>query len=130
MSIRGEMGTSVMKIVTEKIALNTKGDPDLINITDKIKDILDATGLKHGQVTVFVIGSTAAIATFEYEPGLIKDISEFYEQLIPKKNLIITTIRGAMLMVLAIFARPCRDHRLLFLSIKGSFFWAPGNRWF
>jgi len=76
----------MMKIVTEKIALNTKGDPDLINITDKIEDILNATGLKHGQVTVFVVGSTAAITTFEYEPGLIKDVSEFYEKLIPRKN--------------------------------------------
>ena len=75
-----------MKIVTEKIALNTKGDPDLINITGKIEGILVATGLKRGQVTVFVIGSTAAITTFEYEPGLIKDISEFYEHLIPKKK--------------------------------------------
>ena len=75
-----------MKIITEKIVLNTKGDPDLINITGKVGEILDATGLKHGQVTVFVIGSTAAITTFEYEPGLIKDISEFYEQLIPKKK--------------------------------------------
>ena len=86
MSIRGEMGTSVMKIVTEKIALNTKGDPDLINITGKIEGILDATGLKRGQVTVFVVGSTAAITTFEYEPGLIKDVSEFYEKLIPRKK--------------------------------------------
>ena len=76
----------MMKIVTEKIALNTKGDPDLINITGKIEGILGATGLKRGQVTVFVVGSTAAITTFEYEPGLIKDISEFYEQLIPKKK--------------------------------------------
>ena len=75
-----------MKIVTEKIALNTKGDPDLINITDKIEDILDAIGLKHGQVTVFVVGSTAAITTFEYEPGLIEDIREFFERLIPRKK--------------------------------------------
>ena len=75
-----------MKIVTEKITLNTKGDPDLINITGKIGGILDATGLKRGQVTVFVVGSTAAITTFEYEPGLIKDVSEFYEKLIPRKK--------------------------------------------
>ena len=75
-----------MKIITEKIVLNTNGDPDLINITGKVGEILDATGFKYGQVTVFVIGSTAAITTFEYEPGLIKDISEFYEHLIPKKK--------------------------------------------
>ena len=75
-----------MKIVTEKITLSTKGDPDLIDITGKIRAILDATGLKCGQVTIFVVGSTAAITTFEYEPGLIEDIREFYEKLIPKKK--------------------------------------------
>lgn len=75
-----------MKIVTEKIELNTKGDPDLINITGKIEGILDATGLQHGQVTVFVVGSTAAITTFEYEPGLIEDVQEFFEKLIPRKK--------------------------------------------
>ena len=76
----------MMKIVTEKIALNTKGDPDLINITDKIGGILDTTVLKYGQVTVFVVGSTAAITTFEYEPGLIEDVQEFFEKIAPKKK--------------------------------------------
>ena len=85
--MHGIKGTSVMKIITEKIVLNTNGDPDLINITGKVREILDATGLKHGQVTVFVIGSTAAITTFEYEPGLIEDVREFFEKLIPKKKL-------------------------------------------
>ena len=75
-----------MKIITEKIMLSTKGDPDLIDITGKIEGILSATGLKHGQVTVFVVGSTAAITTFEYEPGLIEDVREFFEKLIPRKK--------------------------------------------
>ncbi|MDD5668824.1 MAG: secondary thiamine-phosphate synthase enzyme YjbQ [Candidatus Omnitrophica bacterium] len=39
--------------------------------------------MKNGNLTVFVIGSTAAITTFEFEPGLIKDINEICEKLIP-----------------------------------------------
>ena len=72
-----------MKIITEKVYLNTKGNPDLINITEDIERILGSTNLNRGSVTVFVIGSTAAITTFEYEPGLIKDMEAFYEKLIP-----------------------------------------------
>lgn len=75
-----------MKVINEKITLNTKGDPDLIDITGKVQKALDSSGLKRGQVTVFVVGSTAAITTFEYEPGLVEDVREFYEKLIPKKK--------------------------------------------
>ena len=50
----------------------------------KIKDILDSSGLKQGSLTVFVVGSTAAITSFEYEPGLVKDMRELYDKLIPR----------------------------------------------
>ncbi len=73
-----------MKIINETIRLHTKGNPDLINITDKVKNILESSKLKKGLVTVFVVGSTAAITTFEYEPGLIQDVQEFYDRIIPQ----------------------------------------------
>lgn len=73
-----------MKILTEKIALRTKGNPDLINITDKVRDVFKSSGLREGSLTVFVVGSTAAIASFEYEPGLVEDMRQLYEKLIPK----------------------------------------------
>lgn len=72
-----------MKIVNEKITLGTKGSPDLIDMTDRLRDILSKEKLKKGSLSVFVIGSTAAITTFEYENGLIKDMEELYERLIP-----------------------------------------------
>jgi len=75
-----------MKIINETIRLSTKGYPDLINITEKISAILKRSGLKNGSLTVFVIGSTAAITTFEYEPGLIKDIQELYEKIAPSNK--------------------------------------------
>ena len=34
-------------------------------------------------MTLFVSGSTAALTTVEYEPGLVRDLKEFVEQLIP-----------------------------------------------
>ena len=72
-----------MKIINKKIMLDTKGPGDLINITEEISNILASSGLRNGNLTVFVTGSTAAITTFEYEPGLIKDMKDFYEKLIP-----------------------------------------------
>jgi len=85
-----------MKIINEKIYLNTKGNPDFINITDDISRILGRANLKRGSVTVFVIGSTAAITTFEYEPGLLEDMKDIYEKLIPFRKGYQTTLPGAM----------------------------------
>jgi secondary thiamine-phosphate synthase enzyme len=75
-----------MKIITERIQKSTTGAGDLVNITEEITDLLHETGLKQGQVTVFNIGSTAAIATFEFEPGMIQDVQELFEKLIPQKK--------------------------------------------
>lgn len=75
-----------MKILNEKIELKTKGNGDSINITDKVSNLVEASGIRKGHVTVFVVGSTAAVTTFEYEPGLIKDVQELCDKLIPQKT--------------------------------------------
>jgi secondary thiamine-phosphate synthase enzyme len=75
-----------MKIMSGTIQLNTKGNGDLIDITPEVSQVLDNTGLEDGIVTVFVSGSTAGITTFEYEPGLVRDLREFYESLIPSNR--------------------------------------------
>lgn len=75
-----------MKILSDKILLETKGAGDLIDITDRIAELLKETKLKTGQVTVFHIGSTAAITTFEFEPGMIKDMQELYEKIVPAQR--------------------------------------------
>jgi len=73
-----------MKVINKKIFLNTRGNPDLINITGEVSGILETSGLKNGSITVFVVGSTAAITSFEYEPGLVRDVQELFEKLIPR----------------------------------------------
>jgi secondary thiamine-phosphate synthase enzyme len=83
---RIEAKKEIMKIVSDRIKLGTKGNGDLINISDQLAEIVERSKLKTGNTTVFVVGSTAAITTFEYEPGLSKDILEFYEKLAPENR--------------------------------------------
>ncbi len=73
-----------MEIINQKIKIKTKGNPDLLNITADISRILDKAKLKKGNVVIFVVGSTAAIVTFEYEAGMIQDVQDLYEKLIPR----------------------------------------------
>jgi secondary thiamine-phosphate synthase enzyme len=72
-----------MKIITKYIHAETKGSGDLVNLTAEISDVLRTTGLKNGNLTVFNIGSTAAITTFEYEPGMIQDMKDLFEKIVP-----------------------------------------------
>jgi len=75
-----------MKIITEKLFVSTRGNPDLINITPYLEKIISRHKLKEGLLTVFVVGSTAAITTFEYEPGLIEDVKAMFEKVIPSNE--------------------------------------------
>ncbi|UCG91083.1 MAG: YjbQ family protein [candidate division WOR-3 bacterium] len=75
-----------MKIINKKLSMKTRGSGDLINITEEISQILKTSNVKNGSVTIFHIGSTAAITTFEFEPGLIKDMQELYEKIVPSNK--------------------------------------------
>jgi len=72
-----------MKIITNKLTLQTKGPGDLVDITERIVELLKTAKLKNGHAIIFHVGSTAAITTFEYEPGMIKDVQELYERIVP-----------------------------------------------
>ena len=54
-------------IVTKYITLSSQGENDIIDITNNVNRILLESQLKNGLVTLFVVGSTAAITTIEYE---------------------------------------------------------------
>jgi secondary thiamine-phosphate synthase enzyme len=75
-----------MKILTEQFTFKTKGDCDILNITEKLTSFLEQSGLQEGNATVFAVGSTASISTIEYEPGLKKDLPEILEKFIPSKK--------------------------------------------
>lgn len=75
-----------MSIVSEKFTVNTKGFTDLIDITEKIKVIIDNKNIKDANLMVYVKGSTASIVTLEFEPGLLKDLPIMYEKIIPSNR--------------------------------------------
>lgn len=58
-----------------EITLATKGEGDIVDITDKVQEIARSSGVQTGICHVFVTGSTAAVTTIEYEPGVLKDLS-------------------------------------------------------
>jgi thiamine phosphate synthase YjbQ (UPF0047 family) len=65
-----------MTIVTESIQIRSKGENDMINITESASKAVEDSKLKRGIVTIFIAGSTVAVTTIEYEPGLKTDFPE------------------------------------------------------
>jgi secondary thiamine-phosphate synthase enzyme len=55
----------------------------MIDLTDQIVAIVGRSGVKIGIVQVFCVGSTGAIGTIEFEPGLQRDLPEMMDHLIP-----------------------------------------------
>ncbi|HDZ76557.1 MAG TPA: YjbQ family protein [Candidatus Omnitrophica bacterium] len=73
-------------IKKKSLKFSTKGNCDIINISDDIADALSSSGLRDGTVTVFCVGSTGGIMTCEYEPGLAADIKDFFQKIIPQNK--------------------------------------------
>jgi secondary thiamine-phosphate synthase enzyme len=72
-------------VKSEKISLSSKGFSEMFDITQKVDKLVKKSGIKNGIVTVFVPGSTGGVTTIEYESGLIADLPEMFEKLIPYK---------------------------------------------
>ena len=73
-----------MTIKTTRVEKNTKGFSDVIDITNDVEKFIDKCKVTNGIATVFVPGSTGAVTTAEYEPGLKKDIPEFVDKILPQ----------------------------------------------
>jgi len=73
-----------MSIYYDEINVSTNGEVDIIDITDDVQKIVNKSKIKSGIVCAFVKGSTGAITTIEYEPGLMKDLPRALQKIAPK----------------------------------------------
>lgn len=73
-----------MSVFTKRLELTTNAENEVIDITEKVQEVVNESGLYDGVATVFVPGSTAAVTTMEFEPGLAKDFPEMLERVAPR----------------------------------------------
>ena len=74
-----------MAIISRSIQIKSKGENDIIDITNQTASEVKESRLQDGIVTVFVPGSTAAVTTIEYEPGLKKDFPRMLSRIAPRE---------------------------------------------
>jgi secondary thiamine-phosphate synthase enzyme len=70
-------------VVQEKITLRTRGHGDMHDLTEEVGRVVARSGVQTGVCQVFTVGSTAAVGTIEFEPGLQQDLPQVLDRLLP-----------------------------------------------
>jgi secondary thiamine-phosphate synthase enzyme len=64
--------------------VQTGGDGDVIDLTPLLERFLAECGLADGVLSIAATGSTYAVTTVEYEPGLVEDLKRVLQALVPR----------------------------------------------
>ena len=70
-------------VFQEQITVSTDGHGDMHDLTDKVAAVVARSKVRTGIVHVFNVGSTSAVGTIEFEPGLQKDLPVVLDRLLP-----------------------------------------------
>ncbi len=73
-----------MAVVTKEVEIETKGFNDIHDITSLVNDFVKKLPFSEGSVVIFVPGSTGGVTTIEFESGVIDDLKDAFERLIPQ----------------------------------------------
>lgn len=73
-----------MTTANGSITLKTSARDEVIDVTEKVREIVSKSKIREGLACVFVVGSTAAVTTVEHEPGLVTDMRDAMDRLYPK----------------------------------------------
>lgn len=67
----------------QTFSVSTRGHGDMHDISIHVAAIVKESGVTTGIAHVFNVGSTAAIGTIEFEPGLMRDLPNMLDRLLP-----------------------------------------------
>ena len=74
---------AIKMVFQNSLTIPTNQHGDTHDLTEQVETVVKASGIKCGTVTVFNVGSTGAIGTIEFEPGLQEDLPMIFDRLMP-----------------------------------------------
>ena len=75
-----------MPVHSGLLRLSTRGDGDIVDLTEGVTRVVQQAGASEAVATVFGVGSTLAVTTMEFEPGGVQDLQEALERLLPAEG--------------------------------------------
>lgn len=72
-----------MNVFQKRIHIRTCGHGYVQDLTESIERAVGESGIRDGTVTIFNVGSTGAVGTMEYEPGLVGDLPKTLDRIVP-----------------------------------------------
>lgn len=76
-----------MPVTTKSISLSTRGNADMVDITDLVERAMVDSNLQNGIVTIFTPSSTSGLTTIEYESGALSDLKRLFDEIIPQNKV-------------------------------------------
>jgi secondary thiamine-phosphate synthase enzyme len=73
----------IPKVFSSEISIATKGDTDMLDITAHLERLVHDSGVQDGLACLFVGGSTGALTTMEFEPGVVEDLRAALQRIVP-----------------------------------------------
>ncbi len=76
-----------LKMITHTLTREMKTGPDICDITVDLTSLVNRSEIRTGIVHLFIQGSTGAVTTIEYEPGVVEDLKRAVTELAPPDNV-------------------------------------------
>jgi secondary thiamine-phosphate synthase enzyme len=73
-------------IHTGRVKLDTGGRFAVVNITDQVREFVSKSGINEGVINIFYQHTTGGVIIGEHEAGIIADLQDMFEELIPSKK--------------------------------------------
>ena len=83
-SPEGRVASAGLQVANELLVIGTGPAPDFIDITERVAEIVQRSGVASGQALVFSRHTTAAVRVQEAEPLLLRDMTACLERLAPQ----------------------------------------------
>jgi secondary thiamine-phosphate synthase enzyme len=75
-----------MTVHSGQLRLETLGNGQIVDVTPGVASVVRTAGVERGLVCVFAHGSTVAVTTMEYEPGVVDDLQALLDRLVPARG--------------------------------------------
>jgi len=71
-----------MAVKTMSIQVSTRGNADIVDITDQVAKVVFESGVNDGVATIFTPSSTSGLTTIEYESGCLSDLRRLFDEIV------------------------------------------------